>query len=292
MHHTGQQVARDKITDQYAGRGGSALSDGSRMVHVMQSLTSEEWVKATGNTLQEGKSGVVYARPKITWAPPNQSPVYLKQIGYIFERFGQISSVEGAQAQLERNAEELLGHLKVKMLEGVRYSRTSIEDTDVLKTRNARRAAVRYLMANRPDPGGGSAHRRAPSKALAARRGGAFVKTVVCAPAIRTSCRFCHFLPRSAAETVARRPWQAATSCRRATGYSGGRSVAGFEAGRSELEPTEQTDFLPKNGPDKQTYYIRYTSPLFKRITTHPGQSRVARIQAAVGEDYFKDGHL
>ncbi len=36
IHHTGQTVARDGITDQYAGRGGSAFADNSRGMLVMQ----------------------------------------------------------------------------------------------------------------------------------------------------------------------------------------------------------------------------------------------------------------
>ena len=35
IHHSGKANAREKNLDQYAGRGGSALSDGSRMVVVM-----------------------------------------------------------------------------------------------------------------------------------------------------------------------------------------------------------------------------------------------------------------
>ena len=36
IHHTGQSVAREGITDQYAGRGGSAFADNSRGMLVMQ----------------------------------------------------------------------------------------------------------------------------------------------------------------------------------------------------------------------------------------------------------------
>jgi RecA-family ATPase len=35
IHHSGKQNGRDKATDQYAGRGGSAFADGCRMVHVL-----------------------------------------------------------------------------------------------------------------------------------------------------------------------------------------------------------------------------------------------------------------
>jgi RecA-family ATPase len=48
IHHTGKQVARDQIKDQYAGRGGSAFADGARMVHVLQPLNAAEWHKAAG----------------------------------------------------------------------------------------------------------------------------------------------------------------------------------------------------------------------------------------------------
>lgn len=148
VHHSGKENARNKTVDQYSGRGGSALADGSRTVHVMQSLTAEEWAAATGDTLHQGESGVVYARPKITWAPPNQPPLYLKRKGYLFERFDSISNARSAHVQLERNVEEVFAFLRTKISEGVRYSRTSIEDADVLKTRQARRAAVRHLIAN------------------------------------------------------------------------------------------------------------------------------------------------
>lgn len=53
VHHTGKQVAREEVMDQYAGRGGSALADGSRMVHVLYSLTADEWRTKTGNNLQD-----------------------------------------------------------------------------------------------------------------------------------------------------------------------------------------------------------------------------------------------
>jgi RecA-family ATPase len=147
-HHTSKQNAREKALDQYAGRNGSALADGSRMVHVMQSLTAEEWAAATGDALREGESGVVYARPKMTWSPPNQPPLYLKRRGYTYEAFTPISSAEGAVAQLERNTADVLDYLKAQMLLGVRYSHTTIQDADVAKTRQARRAAVRHLIAN------------------------------------------------------------------------------------------------------------------------------------------------
>lgn len=51
VHHTGKANARDASLDQYSGRGGSALADGARMVHVLQRLDHEAWTEATGDEL-------------------------------------------------------------------------------------------------------------------------------------------------------------------------------------------------------------------------------------------------
>jgi RecA-family ATPase len=148
VHHTGKTNAREATIDQYTGRGGSAFADGSRMIHIMQSLTPEEWVKATGDTLREGESGVVYARPKLTWSPPQPS-IYIKRRGYMFERVASISSAEGAQVQRDRDAEVLLAFLVAETAAGRHYSSGSLDDVDsVLKNRQARRAATRHLIAN------------------------------------------------------------------------------------------------------------------------------------------------
>ena len=101
VHHTGKQNARDKTLDQYSGRGGSALADGSRMTHVMQSLTAEEWAEATGDVLHEGESGVVYARPKITWGLPNQPDIYIKRKGYTFKRFAAAEKASGTAEEIK-----------------------------------------------------------------------------------------------------------------------------------------------------------------------------------------------
>ena len=64
IHHSGKVNAQEKRLDQYAGRGGSALSDGCRMVSVMQPLDPKEWREATGVALEPGESGLVMALPK------------------------------------------------------------------------------------------------------------------------------------------------------------------------------------------------------------------------------------
>jgi RecA-family ATPase len=84
IHHTGKQSARLGTTDQYAGRGGSAFADGSRMVHVLHLLKAAEWTNATGDALKDGEVGLVLSRPKMSHTPP-QPDIFVKRSGYQFE---------------------------------------------------------------------------------------------------------------------------------------------------------------------------------------------------------------
>lgn len=98
VHHTGKANARDASLDQYSGRGGSALADGARMVHVLQRLDHEAWTEATGDELTDDDSGFVLARPKMTWCRP-QPHIYLKRRGYVFERFDAVAATGGTVAR-------------------------------------------------------------------------------------------------------------------------------------------------------------------------------------------------
>jgi RecA-family ATPase len=84
IHHSGKANAREKNLDQYAGRGGSALSDGSRMVVVLQPLNAEEWQSATGTTLGFQETGLVMALAKLSYAG-QQDPIFIRRDGYNFE---------------------------------------------------------------------------------------------------------------------------------------------------------------------------------------------------------------
>ena len=84
IHHSGKQSARERMRDQYAGRGGSAFADGSRMVFVLQNVPPDDWCKGTGRDLAEGETGLVLARPKMSYCPP-QDEILISRIGYSFE---------------------------------------------------------------------------------------------------------------------------------------------------------------------------------------------------------------
>jgi RecA-family ATPase len=129
IHHSGKANAREKSLDQYSGRGGSALSDGSRMVCVMQPLSAEEWLKATGQQLAEGESGIVMALPKLSYAAPQPS-IYILRKGYHFE---QVTALAPANAEVSDKEDEdlVLETLKDAAAKGVFYSRRILRDNNV-----------------------------------------------------------------------------------------------------------------------------------------------------------------
>lgn len=125
IHHTGKAVARDKVLDQYAGRGGSALADGARMVVVMQPLPPKEWSKSTGTTLAEGETGFVMAFPKLSYCKPQPS-IFIRRAGF---RFTQIQSVlpQTAEAALKLNADKVHEFLLKEYAAGNRFSNTALD---------------------------------------------------------------------------------------------------------------------------------------------------------------------
>lgn len=126
VHHTGKANAREETLDQYSGRGGSALADGARMVHILQRLSPEKWTEHTGDTLGENEGGFVLARPKMTWCEP-QPHIYLKRHGYTFQRYEAVSASEGAAVSMRKNADLLWQLLRDEWEKGARHSGRTLE---------------------------------------------------------------------------------------------------------------------------------------------------------------------
>jgi RecA-family ATPase len=145
VHHTGKANARESTLDQYSGRGGSALADGSRMVFVLQPLSPDKWTEATGDVLMEGETALVFASPKLTWCPP-QPHIYIKRNGFTFIHFDHSGGEEGAQAVIERNAAKILQFLREGWPKDERHTAKTLEATKVVKPRDALRQAVEHLV--------------------------------------------------------------------------------------------------------------------------------------------------
>ncbi|GAB4112414.1 MAG: hypothetical protein Fur0019_18900 [Tibeticola sp.] len=154
VHHTGKVPALEKRVDQYAGRGGSALADGARMVAVLAAVDAAELAKNAGLTLGEGESAFRIERPKLTYAPPQRAPLYVKRSGYTFDSTLPMSvqDREDAEAEAQRAREvqlrgALLDAVEAAQADGLPLSaRTLLDRIRGFKT-DHKRAALAALLA-------------------------------------------------------------------------------------------------------------------------------------------------
>lgn len=123
IHHVGKQNAREKTLDQYAGRGGSALADGSRMVAVIAPRSPAEWEKVTGEPLGEHEAGLEMALPKLSYTRP-QNSIFIKRIGYSFIQVATTQSTEDRRA---RNCKKLGAFINAEYAAGRHYSKRELE---------------------------------------------------------------------------------------------------------------------------------------------------------------------
>lgn len=146
VHHTGKQSARDKVGDQYAGRGGSAFADGSRMVQVLQVMEPKEWLTATGDELAQGETGFRLTRPKLSYAQ-RQGDLFIKRRGHLFARYDHSS--DGAAVAVQNNAEKLLARIKRDVSEGKQPTQNGMFDIkeELGMTKNEISAGIRLLLS-------------------------------------------------------------------------------------------------------------------------------------------------
>ena len=148
IHHSGKQNARDKATDQYAGRGGSAFPDGSRMVFVLQNVLPADWSKSTGRDLAEGETGLVLARPKMSYCPP-QGKIMISRIGYSFEHVGEMTE----SMERESSDDRVFRFLMTEFQADKRHTKSTLEAFSEsplgLKRAEIRDAVERLLSSGR-----------------------------------------------------------------------------------------------------------------------------------------------
>jgi RecA-family ATPase len=147
VHHVGKVNAREKNTDQYASRGGSALPDGCRMVAVMQPLDAEEWIRLRGGEpLSEGASGVRVARPKLSYVPA-QPDLLIERVGFGFQAFQVMPQTR--EQRLEQDATEIEARLAEQVSAGKYPTQNTLEELFKGRlTRTAVRAAVESLLTS------------------------------------------------------------------------------------------------------------------------------------------------
>lgn len=145
IHHSGKQNARDKAVDQYAGRGGSAFADGARMVHVLQSLTPDEWRNETGTELLAGESGLRLARPKMSYCPP-VGDILIRRNGYHFQHVERVTTSN--QAKLDMAANQVWQLLAFELSQGRYHSKNTLESLNTGLKRVEIRGALDWLLAS------------------------------------------------------------------------------------------------------------------------------------------------
>jgi len=163
IHHSGKQNARDKAIDQYAGRGGSAFADGARMVHVLQSLTPDEWNNETGTELHPGETGLRLARPKMSYCAP-QGDILIRRKGHHFEHVVRVTT--GAQMKVENVANQVWQFLTAELSHGRYHSKNTLESQMQGLKRNEIRSALDLLtvslrIESRDAPNAGKGGKRA-----------------------------------------------------------------------------------------------------------------------------------
>jgi len=147
VHHTGKAQMRDQRVDQYAGRGGSAMSDNARSVLHLATATGASKTSAMGSDkLLPAHEILILSHVKANYVPP-APPVHLhRQRG---EYAACLVQLKGGV--LERNVEGVWAALANWLTDqnAVKYpTRASIDGLTQFDTRNARRAALDFALAN------------------------------------------------------------------------------------------------------------------------------------------------
>ena len=159
IHHTGKVSARSKADDQYAGRGGSAMADGARMVHILTPLDASAWKELTGRGLDPSEAGLKLSRPKSSPAPL-QPDIVLSRKGYSFDVVESIDPAAAKEKRLQANQAKLWGFLQAEKAGGHLYSlRDLIDQPEIIglsvRELKAAGAALRIagLVTNDKKPG-------------------------------------------------------------------------------------------------------------------------------------------
>jgi RecA-family ATPase len=129
VHHTGKANARAATMDQYTGRGGSALADGSRMTTVLQ-----RWEPSEETTLRpppgcrpDGNSSItILVRAKLSYAPPNLPAIWIKRTGFTFEHFTELRLTPDEAAKAR--ADQIETYLTSQFKRGRYWTARTLED--------------------------------------------------------------------------------------------------------------------------------------------------------------------
>ncbi|WP_295431135.1 AAA family ATPase [uncultured Thiodictyon sp.] len=154
VHHTGKGNARAGTLDQYSGRGGSALPDGSRMTTVLQA-----WGPEDGSGLHPPQgchpgpdaSIAVMVRAKLSYAPPNLPRIWIRRAGFAFEHFTEAPRL-APDIQRAVQADQVERFIIAELGQGRRHTGSTLDgmaETMGMTQKNIRRALAELLVSTR-----------------------------------------------------------------------------------------------------------------------------------------------
>lgn len=126
VHHSGKANAREGTTDQYTGRGGSALPDGCRMVSVLAAWNGSDPLPM-GCASGDGIGIFRLERPKLSYSPPGLPTIWIRRDGFAYEHFIEIRvAPEAAAASRADQLVRFLAH-GLKQAPKEYHTKTSLE---------------------------------------------------------------------------------------------------------------------------------------------------------------------
>ena len=142
-HHVGQDAARAVIKDQYAGRGGTALANGCRMIHILQPMNATDWLNHTGEPLAPNENGISLSLPKLSYCPPREE-LLIRRTGYRFEVVERAS--DDPTARVKRDAATVRDFLLKQYISGERLTQNALFSSDLGIPNKRIRGAVAWLL--------------------------------------------------------------------------------------------------------------------------------------------------
>lgn len=125
--HTGQAKATNQDDTQYAIRGGSAMSDGCRMVAVMHlwGPNSKETLPP-GCKIGTGMGVIVLSRPRLSYSPPNLPKIFVRRDGYRFEHFSEPPRLSPTDLR-KAHADQLERYIASELKLGRKHTQRTLE---------------------------------------------------------------------------------------------------------------------------------------------------------------------
>ena len=127
-HHTSKHQARDRNTDQYSGRGGSAGADNARFVHVLQVHEPKNKLMVPKRCTPEdiAKGNVLRLHiAKDSYGARSLAPVWILRTGFLFTHVkpDPAEDIDPMEEQLRK----LYAFIEAQGESGIRHTANSLD---------------------------------------------------------------------------------------------------------------------------------------------------------------------